>query len=314
MRSIFGLLVLALAAGLITPFYGPQLGLDGFRDAVFEPGQSVKVPAGTLNVYLDRPADPEPKRDVILIHGQPGSADMMRPLGRALAALGYRAIRYDRMGWGYSSQRAEDDPANPTAHARDLLHLMEELELDDPVVVGYSYGGGVAMEANRLSPQEVSPLVLVSSVGDKQVRNSSRERLMTSQPVMRWVFGTTLTANLVSGALISPLQAPETIAPDEVEALMASLAMDHISAVWTREQDERYLGFKHYQPEAVAACTLVLHGTGDAVVAPSTAEYVASQINDAKLMKLSDTGHGVVLTQPERLAGLISQHIRSCDG
>ena len=43
-------------------------------------------------------------RPVVLIHGWPLSADSWDPVALALAERGYRAIAYDRRGFGRSQQ------------------------------------------------------------------------------------------------------------------------------------------------------------------------------------------------------------------
>ena len=75
---------------------------------------------------------------------------------------------------------------------------------------------------------------------------------------------------------------------------------------------ERYQGFAGYQPEATRACTLIIHGIDDQIVSVSGAEALSNAISGSELRLLSDTGHAVVVTQPERLADMIAAHDRKC--
>jgi hypothetical protein len=130
-KRILKVLGILLVLVIVIPFIGPWLGLADYRSMAPEPGQRVNLPNGDhVNVYREGSGKP-----VVLIHGRPGSGRMMLPLARALERLGYSAITYDRIGYGHSSRRSSEVPANPTENARDLLQLIETLGLVDPLIV-----------------------------------------------------------------------------------------------------------------------------------------------------------------------------------
>lgn len=79
-------------------------------------------------------------RPVVLIHGWPLSADAWRPQVGPLREAGYRVIAYDRRGFGRS-----DKPTTGYDYdtlAADLARLIEERNLSDVALVGFSMGGG----------------------------------------------------------------------------------------------------------------------------------------------------------------------------
>src|SRR5262249_60443686 len=51
------------------------------------------------------------------------------------------------------------------AGARAVLADMDTRGIDQALLVGHSYGGGVALAAARLAPERVAGLVLLASVG-----------------------------------------------------------------------------------------------------------------------------------------------------
>jgi pimeloyl-ACP methyl ester carboxylesterase len=310
----------AIATVLLVPFAGPSLGLAGFRAAAPVPGSAVAVDDDVLNVYQDGAG-----RAVVLVHGQPGSADMMRPLAAALTRRGMQVVRYDRLGWGHSPERIRDTPDNPTAHARDLLGLVDALALHRPAVIGYSYGGGVAMEASRLAPDRLGPLVLVASVGsplrdpgsiasasDRPEPPGLATRFVFHPLTMRWTLGTDWTARAAAARVFAPLEAPETLAPVDRASLLASLAMDGVPTHWARERRERFAGFDGYTPAELAACVAVVHGDGDLIVPHATAATLAGAIRGATLVTVAGAGHALVLTRPEPLAAIVENHLRTC--
>ncbi len=88
--------------------------------------------------YTDQgPADAQP---VVLIHGFPLNGESWDLQSRALQDAGFHVIAYDRRGFGASSKTATGSDYD--TFAADLHALIEELELEDAVLVGFSMGTG----------------------------------------------------------------------------------------------------------------------------------------------------------------------------
>ena len=301
----FGLVVLLV----LLPFVGPSLGLTSYEPHAAPPASTATLATGRIN-YRQVGDGP----DVLVIHGQPGSTDMMWPLAEALAERGFRVTTYDRMGWGHSDAVAADVTANPTTHARDAVALVEALALEAPVVVGYSYGGGVAIEMERLQPGRIRTMALISSVGGprRPDRPTAAGRITSAPIVLRWFFGTDVTARAAARGAFATFAAPETLQPEQSLSLLASLALPGIPTNWARERDEREQDFGGYHPERVAACTLVVHGEEDGVVSPEVGRFVASAIAGARFVGVPAAGHAIVLTRAPALADLIARHRDAC--
>ncbi|MGI6872950.1 alpha/beta fold hydrolase [Amycolatopsis sp. 3B14] len=77
---------------------------------------------------------------VVLIHGYPLNGHSWEKQERVLLAAGYRVITYDRRGFGQSSQPTVGYDYD--TFAADLKALLDHLELDDVVLVGFSMGTG----------------------------------------------------------------------------------------------------------------------------------------------------------------------------
>jgi 3-oxoadipate enol-lactonase len=74
-------------------------------------------------------------------------------------AKNYRVIRYDRRGYGKSS-----DPQEKYSHIDDLYQVFTQLNIDKAIIFGMSSGGGLAIDFTLKYPEKVSGLVLVGSV------------------------------------------------------------------------------------------------------------------------------------------------------
>lgn len=124
-------------------------------EAAFPPtGQFVTVQGARIHADVQG-AGP----DLILIHGASGSSrDFTFNLVSRLKS-NYRVISFDRPGMGFSDSLPGTD-LSPLAQADALIAAAQQLGAKNPIVLGHSYGGSVAMAwALRSDPRA---LVIVS--------------------------------------------------------------------------------------------------------------------------------------------------------
>ncbi len=100
---------------------------------------------------------------VILIHGWPLSHQAWEGQIAEIVEAGYRCIAYDRRGFGISTEPW--DGYDYSTLAEDLNVLIEELDLEDVVLVGFSMGGGeVVRYFTDFGGTRISKAALVSSI------------------------------------------------------------------------------------------------------------------------------------------------------
>ena len=151
------------------------------------PGTAVALPSGNVVNALDSGGSGPP---IVLVHGLPGSAYDWRELTPLLAGQGFRVIAIDRVGYGHSSARVDED-FRLRANTKDLLELLATLGVENATVVGWSYGGVMAMDAAVLDPSRIGRVVLVgtgapSSDDDAPPEAGAALRVFYSEPVLRW--------------------------------------------------------------------------------------------------------------------------------
>ncbi|WP_299573539.1 alpha/beta hydrolase [uncultured Williamsia sp.] len=125
--------------------------------------ESSTVRAGVLDVAVERHGD-RGGRSVVLLHGFPYSPRGYDDVVRLLVDTGHDVVvPYLR---GYGGTRFVDDvtlrSGQQAALGHDLRAVIEALDLDRPVVVGYDWGGRAACVVAALWPDLVSGLVSVS--------------------------------------------------------------------------------------------------------------------------------------------------------
>jgi pimeloyl-ACP methyl ester carboxylesterase len=77
---------------------------------------------------------------ILFSHGWPLSADMWDAQMLFFAERGFRAIAFDRRGFGRSSQPWTGYDYD--TFADDIAELIEKLDLKDVILAGFSMGGG----------------------------------------------------------------------------------------------------------------------------------------------------------------------------
>ena len=111
--------------------------------------------------YTDQgPADGQP---VVLIHGFPLNGESWDLQSRALRDAGFRVIAYDRRGFGASSKTATGSDYD--TFAADLHALIDDLDLHDAVLVGFSMGTGeIARYLSRYGSDRVAKAAFFGSL------------------------------------------------------------------------------------------------------------------------------------------------------
>ena len=244
-------------------------------------------------------------RPVILIHGWPLSSDSWDPVAMQLADNGYRAIAYDRRGFGRSDQPFTGYDYDTLAD--DLADVMQETGATaDATLAGFSMGGGeVARYMSRHGGKGVISAALLSSVvpymlqtGDNPdgVPHAQLEAIAKSVTEDRATFFGTFFKQFYGVGLISHPVSSEVIQASWNVAMTASLKATLACA--------QSFGFTDFRPDLAAfdVPTLVLHGTSDTVVPPAIGKNAARGIAQSQYVEYEGEPHGLFMTATDRLA------------
>ena len=247
---------------------------------------------------------------VILIHGWPLTGDMWEYQTLALIEAGYRVITYDRRGFGHSAHPARGYDYD--TFADDLADIIDDLEVSDVSLFGFSMGGGeIARYLSRHGASKVKRAALVSSVVPFMLQRDDnpdgvpssvfddikaeirKDRFGFLQTFAKTFYGVGIVSKPVSSAMMDWTFAL---------AIMASpkATLDCVDAFGTTD----------FRPDlsAFTIPTLVIHGTADKTVPiDPTGRAAAASIAGATLIEYGGEPHGLFATAPERLnADLLS--------
>ena len=307
-RLGFAALALVIAVIASPLVVGRLLGLDGYEVSRPLKGTQIAIGEGrSLNVF-----DEGSGQAVILIHGLPGGAAQMGPLADRLVALGYRTVRYDRLGFGRSSARG-GQPYTLEQNARELTALMDSLDIPQAVLVGYSFGGGVVQEMARLAPERMRAAALVSTIGPLRPPRAAQSAgaQAVRGALLYWGLSTKVTAEMFAAGSFVTLFSPEPISAPDMDAMLATLAKGDSVNTWLREGNAVSEDARLLQPESIRAPTLVIHGEADAIVPVAVAKQVAQVIDDARLETVADVGHALPMTHANEVAAAIDAFLRA---
>lgn len=243
-------------------------------------------------------------RPVVLIHGWPLSADSWDPVANALAEAGFRAISYDRRGFGRSEQPFTgydyDTFADDLADVLDCMGAEEDVSL-----VGFSMGGGeVARYMSRHEGKGVVSAALVSSVvpymlqtGDNPdgVPQEQFDAILAGLGKDRPAFLANFFKNFFGvGMLTSPVS-------EEVRNWAWGVAMQ--AGLKPTTACVEAFASTDFRPDLASfkVPTLVIHGTGDAIVPVAIGHNAATGIAGARLIEYDGAPHGLFATEQDRL-------------
>ena len=243
-------------------------------------------------------------RPVILTHGWPLNADSWDAQAMALAHAGFRAIAYDRRGFGRSGQPWTG--YNYDTLTDDLADVMEATGANtDATIVGFSMGGGeIARYMSRYEGKGVVAAGLISSVVPYMLKTDDNpdgvpEETLASiganieddRPAF---FKTFLQQFLGVGFITSPVS-------DEVVDWAWSLAMQ--AGLHPTLECAKAFGHTDFRQDLAAfrVPTLVVHGTSDKTVPiDATGRAAAKGIADSQLVEYDGAPHGLTITESDR--------------
>jgi proline-specific peptidase len=119
---------------------------------------------------------------LLVLHGGPGeSHDYLHPL-EELADTGRPIVFYDQLGGGNSDQPNDPSLWSVELFLEELATVRQELSLGHIHLLGYSWGGMLAMEYALIQPEGLASLILDSSPASTSQWIAEANRLRKELP------------------------------------------------------------------------------------------------------------------------------------
>jgi pimeloyl-ACP methyl ester carboxylesterase len=123
---------------------------------------------------------------VVFLHGWGLGNHTYREVLQEIALQQCDVIAPALPGFGGSADLPDGD-FSLAGYARWVVDLLDVLDIDEPaVVVGHSFGGGVATRLAHMFPARCRSLLLVNSIGGSSWRSGRTLRSITERPLWDW--------------------------------------------------------------------------------------------------------------------------------
>jgi pimeloyl-ACP methyl ester carboxylesterase len=251
----------------------------------------------------------------VLLHGQPGLGSDWQQVTDLLPDE-LVTVALDRPGYGANRQAAGGFAVN----ARAVLAELDARGIDRAVLVGHSYGGGIALSLAQLAPERVEALVLLASVGPGCL--TGRDRLLAAPvagevcAVSAWWL-TPWLARVSLAAIARRRRRPLAAAEHVNLRIWGSVRHDH-GPVWRSFLIEQRALVRELDglTAALADVTqpvLLVADPHDTLIPARATHQLAAVLPNARVQLLDQLGHHLPLRGAPQTAAAIVQFLTTLD-
>ncbi|MGH7436726.1 MAG: alpha/beta fold hydrolase, partial [Polyangiaceae bacterium] len=266
--------------------------------------------AGALVTVRDVPlrvAQSGKGRDVLLIHGSPGSIEDWGQVVTALSAS-YHVTVFDRPGQGYSGDPGQYSFAY---NADTALALIEALHLDHVLVVGHSYGGSTALAMAEKGSPRTDAFVVIDSASYVPQRKVDAPYRLASLPLFGVGFSSVVGPLVAPGKIRRGLneafaghEVPEEFAAARVR-LWSTPKVAHATAVETVGAADGLAAQSGGYPRITKPVVVVYEADNE--FRRTTAEHLHRDIPGSSMHLVPDTGHMIPLEKPAEVVAAVHE-------
>jgi pimeloyl-ACP methyl ester carboxylesterase len=322
-------MLLKLVAGLVAVVI---IALVGFRYAsawretdtvetlMPENGRLVETDYGKIHVSEWGKAN---TRTVVMTHGMAAWGGLWTDVAESLAQGGYHVVAVDEAPFGFSDAAHEDFTTR--AEGERVVQMMQALGLQHALLVGHSFGGGVALEAALQNSALFDGLVLVCPVtklGQPDAGTSKTAPLpLRSTPIAEALMSATVTNPMMTRLLLSRfMERKDMITDAEIAILQRPITRQgntHAMAVWLRQFMQGSPDAKTADPIAATKLKMpiaFIWGDKDSVVPLPESARLMNLLGATKLDVIPGVGHMPQLEAPEDFKRLLRADLDAMPG
>ena len=267
-------------------------------------GSFVSLPDGTLHYELTGPpAGPV----VVLVPGFSATYAVWDQNVGALTAAGFRVLRYDHFGRGYSDR--PDARYDPEFFDKQLLDLLDALKLNDKVdFAGESMGGAIAAAFVNRHPARAGKLIMIEPEYRTGYDVPARLRIPLAREYRMALIATHLPEQLHND-FVHPERATQylDLYRDQMRYRgFRKALMNTMLNYWTQDSTAEYR-----QLGRTGRPVLLLWGVADPRSRIELGAKVREAIPQAEFHAIGDAGHFPAYEQPAIVNPLMVRFLRS---
>lgn len=229
---------------------------------------------------------------LLLVHGFPLDRRIWQDVTSRIPDS-IRLILPDLRGHGKSA--LPPGPCTIDDYARDLIELMDRLEIPKFHVAGHSMGGYIVFALHRIAPERIAGAALVSSRALADSEDGRKTREATAKRAEKE--GPGFLAGMMPEKAVG-LNPP----PRVLETLRNVIRSAQAKGVAAASRAMAARPDATPQLPKIAVPTIVFAGRGDKIVPPEESEAMAKAIPGAKLVWCENSGHVPMLEEPDLVA------------
>lgn len=262
----------------------------------------------TFHLHESGPADAPA---IVWLHGSGPGANAISNWERQLGELGdeFHNIAPDIIGFGESTH--PDPPpqglkAFTELRVETLRALLDELGLDRVTLVGNSMGGIISLAFVLAHPDRVERLVLLGAGGAPVP--------LTGELLKLILFYEDPSEDAMAELLTCFVHDPSFFG-DDLRKIAAQRLPNAVRPEVERSHRATFTQGDplDLSPERIASITqptLLVHGESDRLIPIASSEYYAEHLPNARLERYPETGHWLMIEQPERFAADVRAFMR----
>lgn len=298
-RLLQGLLVLALIPFLLDVPAGADASAESLLATGAAPNATVVTVEGrrTVVATAGRSSDPA----LVLIHGFGGSTFGWRHVMEPLAASGWYVVALDLPGFGLA-EKGWGGAYDHASHARFVLAVMNQMQINQAVLAGHSMGGNVVSWVAALAPERIRALALIdAAIVSPTVTPSSAASTALSLPplrratriLIRSAFTEATFGELLSSAFaVKSAATPETIRGYAAASQLEDWDLALLGILRDAGANALPAPIEEIVAHSGAAIpTLILWGSEDSWVPISASESLRDALPAATYVVLPGLGH-----------------------
>ena len=228
---------------------------------------------------------------VVLVHGFSVPNFIWDPTFHALTKAGYRVLRYDLFGRGYSDR--PNTTYNLDFFIQQLLDLLNALNITEPInLCGLSMGGPITATFTARFPGRVKKLILVDPAGTRAMQLSQTLKsafLMGAGELLFWLFGKRILLNSIASDFYEPENIKAFLARYRVQMQYRGFRRALLSTLRSGMLGDFSETYKRVGKTGIPV--LLLWGREDKTVPYDQAREAVASIPHARFHTIEEAGH-----------------------